>query len=154
MNFSQPPGSAAPTNVGTPLSFALALFTGIETHRTDISTFTTQLTAIHIAAYLLLLPRTTPAEDDFVKAEASRVTHGPFGDQVLHIARFFILLAFRDALGDDGQRQRMLTQDIYEATDRMLIDLAKEQELYLDNMTLLLAEMKAKWKVSMDETGS
>lgn len=43
--------------------------------------------------------------------------------------------------------------DIYEATGRMLWDLAAEEERYMSNMTLLLAEMKGKWKGDLIETG-
>ena len=35
----------------------------------------------------------------------------------------------------------------------MLSDLTQEQESYLDNMTLLLADMKEKWKDDLAETG-
>lgn len=48
----------------------------------------------------------------------------------------------------------MQNEDIYEATHRMLLDLAAEQDRYMDNMTLLLADMKEKWRLDLIETGS
>ena len=152
MNFSQP-GSAAPTS-SSPLSLARSLFSGLDDARPDVSAFTGQLTAIHHAAYLLLLPHASLADADFHKAEAARLTHGPLGDQILHVSSLFFFLAFRAAVGDDGQRARQQTQDIYEATDAMLQELAKERETYLDNMALLLADMKLKWKADLEKTGS
>ena len=153
MNFSQP-GSAAPTSDNsTPLSLALSLFTDTST-LPSLSLFTAHLTAIHSAAYLLLLPHTTAAESDFHKAEASRLTHGPLGDQILHVSSFFFLLAFRAPVGDDGSGARLQTHDIYDATAAMLAELAQEQESYLDNMVLLLSDMKRKWKTDLEETGS
>lgn len=48
----------------------------------------------------------------------------------------------------------MQNEDIYEATHRMLLDLAAEQDRYMDNMALLLADMKEKWRLDLIETGS
>ena len=148
------PGSAALTTTSTPLSFALSLFTGLETRRPNITVFTSQLTAIHHAAYLLLLPRATPAEADFQKAETTRIANGPLSNMVLHISSMFFLLSFRTGFGDDGSRAHRQAEDIYDATDRMLIDLAAEQSRHMDNMALLLSDMKAKWKTDLEKTGS
>ena len=56
--------------------------------------------------------------------------------------------------GDDGLGTRNLIEDIHDATDLMLAEVAKEADRHLDDMALLLAAMKAKWKVDLEETGS
>ena len=160
MNFSEP-GCGASTitiNSSTPLNFARSLFSTIDssTENNNISTFTRKLTAIHDAAYLQLLPQTCPAEVDFYQAETSRISNGPLGNHVLNASTLFFINTFRrDALEADGAATtRKLNEDIYEATDLMLRDLAAEQDRYLDNMALLYADMKDEWWRVINETGS
>ena len=156
MNFSEP-GCAATTNStfnsSTPLHFARSLFTGIALPP-NISNFTRHLTAIRDAAYLLLLPQTCRAEVEFHQAETSRISNGPLGDDVLLASTLFFRNTFRRDAIDDANIARMQNENIYEATDRMLLDLAAEQDRYMDNMTLLLADMKEKWRCDFLETGS
>ena len=161
MNFSEP-GCGATTsttiNTSTPLHFARSLFSSItKTEPTNISTLTTLLTAIHAAAYLLLLPQTNLAEESFKQAETSRIANGPLGDATLHASTLFLLnICRRDVVsdgGDDGAAQRLI-EDIYEATGCILQDLIEEQERYMNNMARLLAAMKRKWKDDLEKTGS
>lgn len=119
-----------------------------------MSNFTRHLTAIRDAAYLLLLPQTCRAEVEFHQAETSRISNGPLGDAVLQASTLFFLNTFRRDAVDDTEIARMQNEDIYEATHRMLLDLAAEQDRYMDNMTLLLADMKEKWRLDLIETGS
>lgn len=156
MNFSEPDSAAntsTSVNSSTPLHFARSLFSDIETP-ISISKFTRHLTAIRDAAYLLLLPQTCRAEVEFHHAETSRIANGHLGNDVLHASTLFFLNTFRRDAVDDTEVARMQNEDIYEATHRMLLDLTAEQDRYLDNMTLLLADMKEKWRLDLIETGS
>ena len=102
----------------------------------------------------MLLPETCPAEVEFHQAETTRISTGPLGDAVLHASTLFFFNTFRLDAVNDTEAARMQNEDIYEATDRMLLDLAAEQERYMDNMALLLADMKEKWKDDLVATGS
>ncbi|KAL9065659.1 MAG: hypothetical protein Q9161_008103 [Pseudevernia consocians] len=155
MNFSEP-GCATTTittNASTPLHLAHSLFSDIA-YPTKLSDFTRHLTAIHNAAYLLLLPQTCPAEVTIRQTEIRRISTGPFGDAILRATTLFFLLTLRPTTADDALTSRTQPKDIHEATGCMLRDLAAEEERYLRNMTLLLADMKGKWKDDWIATGT
>ena len=153
MNFSEP-GSATTTtiNSSTPMHLARALFSG-SAYPIKISDFTRQLSAIHDAAYLMLLPKTSNAEQEFHQSEAARISNGPLGAEVLQATTLFLLNTCRNDAVDAAEITPPEHADIYEATGCMLRDLAAEQERYLSNMTLLLSDMKKKWTTDLLETG-
>ncbi|CAF9934050.1 MAG: hypothetical protein ALECFALPRED_005835 [Alectoria fallacina] len=155
INISEPGYATTSTTMSSSASLHLAreLFSDI-TYPTKISDFTRHLSAIHDAAYLLLLPQTCPVEVAFHQTETARISTGPSGDAVLQASTLFLLNTCRHDTVDDGEITRKQHEDIYEATGRMLWDLAAEEERYMSNMALLLAEMKGKWKGDLIETGS
>ncbi|KAF6221528.1 hypothetical protein HO133_002384 [Letharia lupina] len=156
MNFSEPgcATTTTTTNGSTPLHLARSLFSDMA-YPTTISDFISHLTAIHDAAYLLLLPQTCRAEVAIHQAETTRISTGPLGEAVLQATTLFLLnTCRRDPAGDDAATTPIQHRDMYEATGCMLLALAAEESRYLSNLTLLLADMKRKWKVDLIETGS
>lgn len=135
------------TNGSAPLRLARSLFSDMAHPSTNLSEFSKHLSAIHSAAYLLLLPQTCRAEVDHHRREATRTSTGPLGDAVLHATTLFLLNSCRH------EANRTHHADMYEATGRMLSELAAEESRYLDNMTLLLASVRGKWKEELIETG-
>ena len=97
MNFSEPGCAITTTNINgsTPLHLARTLFSDIA-YPTKLSDFTRHLTAIHNAAYLLLLPQESRAEVDFYQAETRRISTGPLRDAVLstYISEFVFLVCY------------------------------------------------------------
>lgn len=155
MNFSEPgcATTTTTTNGSTPLHLARSLFSDMA-YPTTISDFISHLTAIHDAAYLLLLPQTCRAEVAIHHAETTRISTGPLGDAVLEATTLFLLnTCRRDPAGDGAATTPIQHRDMYEATGCMLLALAAEESRYLSNLTLLLADMKGKWKVDLIETG-
>lgn len=155
MNFSEPgcATTTTTTNGSTPLHLARSLFSDMA-YPTTISDFISHLTAIHDAAYLLLLPQTCRAEVAIHQAETTRISTGPLGEAVLQATTLFLLnTCRRDPAGDDAATTPIQHRDMYEATGCMLLALAAEESRYLSNLTLLLADMKRKWKVDLIETG-
>lgn len=140
------------TNSSAPLRLAHSLFSDITrptnlTDSTNLTDFTNNLSAIHSAAYLLQLPQTSRSEVAHHESETRRISTGPLGDAVLQASTLFLLNSCRH------QTNQPARADVYEATGCMLRDLAEEEERYFDNMTILLAEMKGKWKEELIETG-
>ena len=153
MNFSDLSHAANFTpaiDSSTPLSFARPRMTAPEPPMT-LSAFVHYLTAIRDGAYLCLLPQNTQAEVEFHQAELWRLSHGPLGDHPEHLSNLFDDMSCNDMIPETTRQKR---EFMYEAIDRIMQELADLHETYLNNMTILYAEMLSKWDADIARTGS
>lgn len=154
MNFSEPGCASTLTTTAThsltPLTFAHTLQTDIP-YPTTLTALTSHLHAIHLAAYLYLLPKTCPTCIAYHRTETARITNSALGPAVFQASGLFFLNTFRaDAVDMDLETARAQNEDIFEATGKMLVELEEERERYLGNMTVLFREVEGRWREEVE----